>query len=151
MTHKQQRHPDGGGAGKAVLLKQNSSDHTGNPSSHQQSIRGVRMPTADAEAKFWNALDGVGKGRVIGDAVTFRGTVIATFIDDGLLTVGIEVGKKLPIGLVIPIASKNVGVQQAGRELLAKIFRAAECNAKKDSDELIGCEIAVTVSAGGQA
>jgi hypothetical protein len=151
MTQKIQRQPGRAGAGKVVLLKRVRADHIGNTTAHQHPMREVRMGHPSAEAKIERALESSDKDGAIQKAIIFSGSVVATSVNDGLLTLTIGIAKDLRVDCVIRFLSPDTGVQKAGRELMAQIFRAAECNAMIDSDELIGCRFAVAVSAGGAA
>lgn len=139
MTQNRQRHPDGGGAGKVVLLKQISTDHTGNAPVNQRPNRRDAMDDTGVTPQLGSAMH---------NALTFGGSVIATSLHDGVLKITVELDNQLPVDLVFPIESKNAGIQMAGRQLLKKIFLAAGISTMQDSDQLIGNQVAVAVNAG---
>lgn len=116
MTKKTQRQPERAGAGKVVLLKRVSADHTGNTPAHQHPMREVRIGHPSAEAKIEGALKGSDKGGAIQKAIIFSGSVVATSVNDGLLTLTIGIAKNLRVDCVIRFTSTDADIQKAGRD-----------------------------------
>ncbi|MCX7179440.1 MAG: hypothetical protein NTX56_11950 [Proteobacteria bacterium] len=152
MTDKQQRQPGQAGANETAILKLIGLDHTGKVVAIQRPAtrpgdRQHKVNSNAASPKLAETHVIVGAHAPV-LAVTLSGPVVSTSIDNGALTITIVLGQGLPVSLVMPIQSRNAGIQAAGLGLLVKIARAAGIFDMQDTDELIGCEVAVTIRAG---
>lgn len=150
MTDKQQRQPGQAGAGETALLKLVGLDHTGKVVAIQRLSDRQQKANPNAASSMLAANHVAAGAHAPVIAVTLSGPVVSTSIEHGALSIIIVLGQGLPVSLVMPIQSRNAGIQAAGLGLLVKIARAAGIFDMQDTDELIGCEVAVTIRAGGQ-